>query len=804
MTKSPPIPCFHCGEDCGSNPVVFNDKNFCCYGCKMVYEILSESDACEYYSIENHPGIKINVNEIGNKFAYLDNEEIKSELLDFSDGGISKIKFFVPAIHCSSCIWLLENLHRLEKGVKYSSVNFIKKEVSITFKEEEISLRKLVELLASINYVPQITLDDLKNKSEKKLNRVLYYKLGIAGFCFGNIMLFSFPEYLAVDHFMEETIRIQLSWLNLFLAIPVLFYAASDYLVSAVKGLRKKIVNIDVPIALGIIVLFIRSAYEIISGTGAGYMDSLSGLVFFLLIGKWYQGKTYQALSFERDYKSYFPVAITVLAENDEEEIIPLKKLKAGHRILVRNQELIPADAILIKGDANIDYSFVSGESTPVPKMRKDLVFAGGRQLGSSIELIVEKEVSQSYLTELWNQDLHSYGEGSRTSSVINVVSQYFTISIVSLAILTAIVWAFVDPSVVLNAFSSILSVACPCALALTIPFTFGNTMRIFGRNGFYVKKTDVIEELSKTDTIVFDKTGTITQNNAFSVESKNIQLDQDELHLVKAVVRHSTHPMSTAIYRSIEASGGIELDSFVEIPGLGIEARKDDTLIKVGSEKFITGSSIPTGSYATRVYVSFNDDKKGYFLINNKYRPGLKAVINDLEDHFELFVLSGDNDSELNNLLPLFKNADHMRFRQSPGDKLEYIRKLREEGKKVIMIGDGLNDAGALQESEVGITIADDIYHFSPACDGILESKQFSSLSRFIRFTKISMKVVYVSFIISFIYNVLGISFAAMGYLTPIVSAILMPLSSVSVVVFVTITTTLLAKRAGFKLTSI
>ena len=200
----------------------------------------------------------------------------------------------------------------------------------------------------------------------------------------------------------------------------------------------------------------------------------------------------------------------------------------------------------------------------------------------------------------------------------------------------------------------------------------------------------------------------------------------------------------------------------------------------------------------------SFNDDKKGYFLINNKYRPGLEAVINDLENHFELFVLSGDNDSELNNLLPLFKNADHMKFRQSPGDKLKYIRKLRKEGKKVIMIGDGLNDAGALQESEVGITIADDIYHFSPACDGILESKQFSSLSRFIRFTKISMKVVYASFIISFIYNVLGISFAAMGYLTPIVSAILMPLSSVSVVIFVTITTSLLAKRAGFKLTSI
>jgi len=797
MAKAQHIPCYHCGEDCGPDPVKFDGKDFCCYGCKMVYEILSESDACEYYSIDNHPGIKIKTNEIGNKFAYLDNEEIKSELLDFSDGGISKVKFFIPAIHCSSCIWLLENLHRLEEGIVYSSVNFIKKEVTVTFMEEVISLRKLVELLASVNYVPQITLDDLKDNTKDKNRKMIYYKLGVAGFCFGNIMLFSFPEYLAVDHFMEETIRIQLSWLNLILALPVVLFAGYDYLVSAVKGLRKKIINIDVPIALGIVVLFTRSAYEIISGTGAGYMDSLSGLVFFLLIGKWYQGKTYQALSFERDYKSYFPVAITVLSEDDEEQIIPLKRLKTGHRILVRNQELIPADAILVKGEANIDYSFVSGESSPVPKKRKDMVFAGGRQLGSSIELIVEKQVSQSYLTELWNQDIHSDSGGSKTASIINVVSQYFTVAIVTIALVAGIIWLFIDPSIALNAFSSVLIVACPCALALTIPFTFGNTMRIFGRNGFYVKKTDVIEQLAGTDTIVFDKTGTITQNDAFNVEFKNTQLDDEGLKLVKAVVRHSTHPMSTAVYRSIQSGIVTEVESFSEIPGLGIEARINGDRIKVGSEKYIQGTASPSDSYATRVYVSINDSDKGYFLINNKYRPGLEKVIKELETQFGLYVLSGDNDSELKNLLPLFKEADHIHFRQNPADKLNYIRKLAESHKKVIMIGDGLNDAGALQESTVGITIADDIYHFSPACDAILESKRFSYLSRFIRFTKTSMKVVYASFAISFIYNILGISLAAMGFLTPIISAILMPLSSVSVVVFVTIATTLLARKA-------
>lgn len=801
MAKEDKIPCFHCGEDCGKEPVMFEEKPFCCYGCKTVYEILNESDACEYYNIDQHPGIKIKSAEIGNKYAYLDHEEIHRELLDFSDGGISKVKFFIPGIHCSSCIWLLENLYKLENTIVHSSVNFVKKEVSITFKEDEISLRQVVELLVSINYVPQITLDDLKDKSKKKTDRGIYYRLGVAGFCFGNIMLFSFPEYLAVDHAIEESLRVKFSWLNLIFALPVIFYAASDYLVSAYKGLRKKIINIDVPIALGIIVLFTRSAYEIISGSGPGYMDSLSGLVFFLLIGKWYQGKTYQALSFERDYKSYFPVAVTVITDEQIETTKPLKKLKTGDRILVRNQELIPADAILIKGEANIDYSFVSGESTPVPKQLKELVFAGGRQLGSSIELIVEKEVSQSYLTELWNQDIHADEENTKLTSVINIVSQYFTFIIITIAIVAGISWLIIDPSIALNAFTSVLIVACPCALALTIPFAFGGTMRIFGRSGFYLKKTEVVELLSKTDTIVFDKTGTITQNDAFEVKLENMAAASDELLMIKAVVRHSTHPMSAAIYRSLQGPADIAVANFREITALGIEGEIGGTIIKVGSEKFITGQIAESKTYSTRVFVSINLVQKGFFTIKNKYREGLDKVIHELQKNYELHLLSGDNNSELPNLLPLFNEKEKLNFKQSPSDKLKYIEKLKEAHRFVLMIGDGLNDAGALTESNVGITIADDIYHFSPACDAILESSRFSQLSRFIKFTKTSMRVVYWSFGISFLYNIVGITFAAMGYLTPIFSAILMPLSSVSVVVFVTIAINLLAKKSGLHL---
>jgi Cu+-exporting ATPase len=675
-------------------------------------------------------------------------------------------------------------------------VNFVKKEVSITFKEDELSLRKLVELLVSLNYIPQITLDDLDRKKAKKNQRKIYYQLGVAGFCFGNIMLFSFPDYLAGAKPIDQAFIHNFAYFNLILALPVVFYAAQDYFISAFKGLRRKIINIDVPIALGVSVLFLRSAYEILAGIDQGYMDSLAGLVFFLLIGKWYQGKTYQALSFERDYKSYFPVAVTIIDEEGHESTIPLKNLKPGNRILVRNQELVPADAILVKGDGHIDYSFVSGESSPVHKQVKDRIFAGGRQVGSVIELIVEKEVIQSYLTELWNQDLHQKSEHRGLNSIVDKVSQYFTIVIITISLTAGIYWLFKDPSLAMNAFTSVLIVACPCALALTIPFTLGNTMRIFGRAGLYIKKTEILEELSNVDVVVFDKTGTITQNDSFDIELDETKLDNHEKVMVKSLVRHSSHPLSQAIYRSLPGENLQDVENFHEVPAFGISGKVDSRDIKIGSESYVTGEESELKTYTTRVYISIDKKSRGFVSIRNQYRPGMRETITDLNRKFELHLLSGDNDAERATLMPLFGDERSLHFRQSPKDKLQYIENLKKTGKTVLMVGDGLNDAGALKESHVGFTIADNVYHFSPACDGILDSDQFRKLPVFIRFSHTAMRIVKAGFIISFIYNIIGISFAAAGLLTPLLSAILMPLSSVSAVAFASLTTLLLAKQ--------
>lgn len=284
VTKNTQLICYHCGQDCPDDSIHLEDKYFCCNGCKTVFEILNQNQLCNYYNFESNPGISPST-VIDKKYDYLDERDVIEKLVDFKDDKFTSLTFYIPQMHCSSCIWLLENLYKLNSAVVQSKVNFVRKELSVRFLHEKLSLKELVKLLASIGYEPQISLDSVEQKKEQHPNRHLYYKVGIAGFCFGNIMLFSFPEYFSID-ITETFLKKFFSYLNLILALPVFFYSASDYFISAFKGLRKKVVNIDVPISLGILVLFIRSAYEILFNVGAGYFDSMAGLVFFLLIGK--------------------------------------------------------------------------------------------------------------------------------------------------------------------------------------------------------------------------------------------------------------------------------------------------------------------------------------------------------------------------------------------------------------------------------------------------------------------------------------------------------------------------------------
>ena len=317
-------------------------------------------------------------------------------------------------------------------------------------------------------------------------------------------------------------------------SLPVVFYAGADYFISAYKGLRSKLLNIDVPIALGIAVLFIRSTVEIIFDLGSGFFDSLTGLVFFLLLGKFFQQKTYTFLSFERDYKSYFPIAVTKISSEIGEHPIQVYDIKKGDRLLIRNEELIPVDGILINGKARIDYSFVTGESETVSKQSGDKLFAGGKQTSGVIEMEAIKSVEQSYLTQLWSNDVFSKNKEDGFTTLTNKISKRFTIAVLSIAFIATTFWLFVDASKAMNVFTAVLIIACPCAIALSAPFTFGNLLRIFGKLKFYVKNASVIEQLAAINTIIFDKTGTITSNKKSTANYDGVALTLPKKHYLK------------------------------------------------------------------------------------------------------------------------------------------------------------------------------------------------------------------------------------------------------------------------------
>ena len=765
----------------------------------QVYLLLDENNLCSYYDLDKNPGIKAKGKFTSSRFAYLDDDSTINKLVQFSTANQTNVVFQLPQIHCSSCVFLLENLHRIKEGIITSKSNFQKKEVFIMYNPQLISLRNVVELLAFIGYEPTITLNDAVTKKATTFNRRQIYKIGVAGFCFSNIMMLSFPEYFSGGNIEQTGLKETFTWINLLLSLPVLFFSASDIFISAWKGLRQKFLNIDAPIALAIIVTFTRSYFEIISGHGAGYLDSGTGIVFFMLIGRWFQNKTYDSFSFDRNYKSYFPLGVTIIKDGIEKNI-PVTQLQKTNRIIIRNEEMIPADAILIKGFANIDYSFVSGENAPVKKRNGELLYAGGKQIGSVIELEIIKEPSQSYITQLWNNEIFN-GKKNIERSFIHPWSRYFTLALFTVAFATFLYWLNTDVSRILPAVTSVLIVACPCSLLLSATFTYGNMLRILGKNKLYLKNANVIEALAKINAIVFDKTGTISQNNSSSISYEGTQLNKEELAAVKNIARQSSHPLSKIIFSSLHANEILPVEAFTEYTGRGVEGSVNNIHVKMGSASFLNQFETGSISYdtGTHIHVVMNDVHKGRFTVNNQYRQGIQELADNLEkEKFDLYVLSGDNDSEKENLKKIFDKETELSFNQSPQQKLDYILSLQLQKKNVLMLGDGLNDAGALMQSNVGIAVSDNTSQFSPACDAILDGSNVKLLDKFLSFARSGKNIVTISFILSILYNIVGLSFAVQGILSPMIAAILMPASSISIVLLVTALSSAIARLKG------
>jgi Cu+-exporting ATPase len=782
--------CRHCGDECGAATVVSACGSFCCRGCESVYSILSSFGLDRFYALDDAPGVsqKTATTLDAGRFACLDDPAVAARLITFDDGRLARVTLSIPTIHCASCVWLLEQLWRFEPGVVRAEVDLLRRSVHVEFRSAATTLRRVAEAISSLGYEPAITVEDGRLARPPAIRR-LYLQLGVAGFAFGNIMLFSIPRY-ANGGPLEGGFQRLFDVLNVLFALPVLLFSASDYFRIAWRALRTRVMALEIPLALGLAVLFGRSLVDIAVGRGEGFMDSFAGLVFFLLIGRLFQQKAFDRIAFDRTFRSFLP--LSVQTERDGEPAsVPIEQLRAGDRIRLRPLEVVPADSVALDESGIVDYAFITGEETPVSVERGERVRAGGRIVGRAMRLRVARDVTHSQLASLWTNQVFSKPKAHWLADVAAHFGGWFTVAAIGFAAGGAIAW-WPDAVQSASVATAVLIIACPCALTLSAPITLGTAMGRLGMRGLYLKSPAVALDLSRIDTVAFDKTGTLTTADRHAAIVPH-GLTNDALRLVQWLAAESVHPTSRAIAAGIHtflhaaadpapsASSLPEIDDVREDVGRGITGTVAGERVAIGTAGFVAAQSGRRVLGPADVTFIAAGTEWGWIRMSPAARAGIEGAAATLSAAHELCLLSGDHDGERSRWQGLFGRRMH--FRQTPDDKLAFITRAQARGRHVLMVGDGLNDAGALAAADVGMAVSDATACMTPACDAVISGQRLADLPAFLVYARRAKQVVIACFIVSVVYNVVGLTLALAGALTPLVAAILMPVSSISVV---------------------
>jgi P-type Cu+ transporter len=777
--------CLHCGLPCDAPAVSRGQRPFCCAGCEAVFDLLAAQQLSGYYGAagEAAPGVSQKRRDASDRdrFAGLDDPEVAARFLRFDDGHTAVATFAVPDIHCASCVWLLEQLWRFDRAVTRSEVDLQHRTITVEYRSGRTSVRTIAERLASLGYEP--VMDSERDPGVvPAARRRLYMQMGVAGFAFGNIMLFSIPRY-ASGRALEGGFQTLFDVVNVAFAVPVLLFSARDYFRVGWQAVRARTISIEVPVSIGLSVLFGRSVADILAHRGPGFLDSFSGLVFFLLIGRLFQQKTFERLSFDRTFRSFLPLTVHV-ERGRALEPTPVGTLRPDDCIRLRRGEIVPADARVLDADALVDYRFLTGEECPVTIRAGERVRAGGRA-GSSMRLAVLRRPSEGELAMLWANPVLTGTKHRWLSDAGSRFGAWFTALAIAFAAAGALAW-WPDAGASASVATAVLIIACPCALTLAAPITLGTAMGLLGRRGLYLKDAAAVLDLSRIDTIVFDKTGTLTTAASLKVVEAE-GLTASEWALVRRLAAESSHPVSVAIARGAgaadvplpPASSARPVD-VRDLPGEGLTGVIDGHRVAIGSAGFVAALLQQPVGPADRPAVAV-DGKAGWVRLTAAARPGIDDAADALAARHRLMLVSGDIGTESARWSPLF--GSRMHFQQSPDDKLRIVDEEKRQGRRVLMVGDGLNDAGALMAADVGLAVCDDSACIVPSCDGVIGGDRIGQLPAILRFARHARHVVLACFAVSIAYNVVGLTLALTGALTPLASAILMPVSSLTIV---------------------
>lgn len=783
-----PETCFHCALPvpvaCHLTVVIEDEpRPVCCPGCKAVAELIRDTGMSRYYELRDlpDPGVGRPPEEAA-EWSMFDSTEMLDAFTQ-RDGDYLEATIYVGGMYCSACSWLIETSLSKQPGVSSAEVNPITHRLRLRFPSNDPGLSSHLATLASLGYQPQPLSPENATRPEVLEQRSALKRLLVASLGMMQVMMFAVGLYAmdfqGIDPDMQHFLRL----VSFFVTTPVVFYAARPFFTSAWRGIVGRKPGMDLPVSIAVGSAYVASIYATFSHGPAVWFDSVTMFVFFLTLGRYLEMRArHRSIDRSTAVTSLLPNTATRI-DADNRAVVPVSQLAANDTVLIRAGEPIPADGLLLSGTTSVDEALLTGEARPQPKASGDELSAGSINLDGMIEMTVTKTGGDTTLGTISRLSERARYARPAFVTLADKIASYIVVALLVVATVVATYWYFADPDRAFVITLSVLVVTCPCALALATPAAFAAAGSRLSQLRLLVTNGDAIESLSRATLAMFDKTGTLTKGSpsisaVFVID--NAFSEKDCRLIAAALERASTHPLAQA-FALQERVPAVATPNIVV--GQGVSGVIDGREWRIGNAGFVGGGIATDEGAATHVFLGVEGNAVAWFELADELRPDARRTLEALRGlGLDTALVSGDNRTAVSNVAEALAIAER-HFECTPGDKLAIIEDAQQRGERVVMIGDGINDAPVLAGADTSIAPAHGALLAQTSADVIMLGDSLTPLITAVEMSRKTMRIVRQNLAWAIVYNALALPLAAAGFVPPWLAAIGMSTSSLVVV---------------------
>ena len=797
------IECNHCHLSFDEKIMIKeNDLNFCCGGCQSVYHILKSENLDSFYEKLGNKTIKAPLQVSNDDLSKFDSENFLNSYTTITKDGFVQIDLILEGIHCAACVWLNEKVLYDTKGVIEANINFTTNKARVVFNSDILKLSDIIKKIRSIGYNAYAYDSSIADKEASKAKQDYFVRIMVAVVCTMNIMMLSVAKYTGFFTGMSLEVKNMIHLAEFILATPVLFFSGFVFYKGAYFGLKNRIVNMDLLVSSGATMTYVYSLFVLFGAKGESYFDSVAMIITFVLVGKYLEviGKK-SAIDTLDKIKSTLPLE-AIVVKDGKKETKALNLVQVGDLIELKIGEKVPVDGKIISGNASFDESSLTGESIPVYKKTGDNIFSGTVILDSTILFEVVKDFKNSTFSSIVTLLEDSLNSKPKIQTLANKISRRFSLIILSIAFITFLVWYYFGLDLGfyfegVNQFErsfitaiSVVVIACPCALALATPMASLVGISELAKKSLLFKEAKFIETIANATTVVFDKTGTLTKGELEVSFVEFFNKDEKSINLLYSLLDSSNHPVSFAVKKYIKENfevSNLILEDVKNIEAKGLSARYENIEILGGNEALLKEFDVKINIHLNSKFTQylFCIDKKivANFELKDELKDDAKELIEYLkEQNIESIMLTGDNNFVASSIAKELEISNY-KANLTPKDKADFIKDLKNSGKTVVMVGDGVNDSVALASSDVAIAMGNSADVSMMVSDVVMLNSKLKSLKDAFIISKKTYKHIKQNLAFSLIYNTITIPIAAAGFIIPLFAALSMSLSSLVVV---------------------